>query len=339
VLPFTKRAARSDEPSELINSGDLPVGDAPVVSRGSLPPPPASRPRVFARSSPGDEEMTTLMPRKGMTFSARPSAPVTPDPMPKLTTSRPPRPMLEEPPTRQFVMPSAPPPSVSPVAGPARPSPAPIGVQHGRASLKPQPVPGAATGTKSDPQIDPPATVITARTRIIAARPTMSWAAALIAMGVFVGLVTAVVARGDADTLIDAAASFVDPSGTHAAAGSIEVSSVQTKAEEPPTTLGAGLDTLLPAAPAIPVVAVPEPAASPLPPRPAPAPVAYAAPVRRAWHPARPVAHEERVAAITAPKPAAAPKAANKVKATDDDVESASAADALAKAQLEASLR
>ena len=85
---------------------------------------------------------------------------------------------------------------------------------------------------KSDPRLDPPATVITARTRIVAARPTVSWAAALVAMGIFVGLVTAVVARGDADTLIDAAASFVDPSGGHAAAAGIEVSSVQTKAEE-----------------------------------------------------------------------------------------------------------
>ena len=59
-----------------------------------------------------------------------------------------------------------------------------------------------------------PATVITTRTKVLIGRPTISWAAALVAMGIFVGLVTAVVARGDADTLIDATAGFVDPTCT-----------------------------------------------------------------------------------------------------------------------------
>ena len=69
---------------------------------------------------------------------------------------------------------------------------------------------------------DPPATVITTRTRVLA-RPTVSWAAALVAMGVFVGLVTAVVARGDADSLIDATASFVDPSHARASAAASQI--------------------------------------------------------------------------------------------------------------------
>jgi hypothetical protein len=219
--------------------------------------------------------------------------------------------------------------------------------------MKPQSVPANVENLKSDHR-DPPATVITARTRIVAARPTMSWAAALVAMGVFVGLVTAVVARGDADTLIDATASFVDPSGTRAAAAGLDVSSVQTKAEERRTALVATVDTLLPLAPAsssASVAFVDTSAAAPLPPR--PAPVAYAAPVHHAaWHPApaRPAAvsheehaasHEDRVASNAAPKPAPAPKAATSrtARASEDDVESASAADALAKAQLEASLR
>jgi hypothetical protein len=292
-----------------------------------------------------------------MTFSSRPPAPVTPVPMPKLASTRPVRAILEEPATRQFVRPSAPPPSVSPLAGPprragvdraahgadapsSRPPAAHLARQVERGALKPQPVPVLTENLKSDPRLDPPATVITARTRIVAARPTMSWAAALVAMGVFVGLVTAVVARGDADTLIDAAASFVDPSGGHAAAAGIEVSSVQTKADERRTAFAPTVDTLLP--PAATVAMADTSAASPLPPR--PAPVAYAAPVvHHAWHPAaRPaVAHEEKVASNAAPKPAPAAKApaARTAKASDDDVESASAADALAKAQLEASLR
>jgi hypothetical protein len=356
VLPFTKRTVRSEEASELIKTGDIEV--LPPAARAnqgsSFPSPPPGRPRVFARSLAADDEMTTLLPRKGMTFSARPPAAVAPVPMPKLASSRPPRAMLEEPPTRQFVRPSAPPPSVSPVAGPPRSSnrpPPQLAQQHERAALKPQPVPvleGGAEAAKSDPRIDPPATVVTARTRIVAARPTMSWAAALVAMGVFVGLVTAVVARGDADTLIDATASFVDPSSGHAAGAVVEGASVQTKAEEHRTTVLSTIDTLLVAEPApsdAHTATVDSPTASPVPPR--PAPVAYAAPVvHRAavWHPApRPaVAREEKEHVASNPRSTSSPKAAPATKsarASDDDVESASAADALAKAQLEASLR
>ncbi len=356
MLPFTKRTARSDA-SDLRTTGDIEV--LPAARRSSVPPPPASRPRVFTRSV-SDEEMTTLLPRKGMTFSARPPAPVKPMPMPKLTpSSRPPKVKLEEPPTRQFVLPSAPPPSVSPVAapppsvspvaGPPRSSARPhaqLAPQHERAALKPQPVPVPVAQPKSDPRIDPPATVVTARTRIVMARPTMSWAAALVATGVFVGLVTAVVARGDADTLIDATASLVDPSGGHAAAAPGEAVIVQTKAEERRTTLLASVDTLLPepSVSEVRTAAADTAAATPLPPR--PAPVAYVAPAphHTSHVSSRPVpAREERVAssapAKSAPKPAATPAPKPAAHASDDESESASAADALAKAQLEASLR
>jgi hypothetical protein len=333
----------------MIRTGDLqvvqaaPATTAPTVVAKSFPAPPSARPRVFRSSA--DEEMTTLLPRKGMTFSSRPPAAVTPVPMPKLASSRPPRAMLEEPPTRPFVRPSAPPPpSVSPIAGPPRASSRPaakLAPQAERGTMKPK---SADADLKSDPRLDPPATVITARTRIVQARPTMSWAAALVAMGVFVGLVTAVVARGDADTLIDATASFVDPSGTHATAAGVEVSSVQTKAEEHRATFVAQVDTLLPPAPPPNVASLDAVNAMPAPPR--PAPVAYAAPHRAVWHPTAHAAshaapahaapqNEDRVASSPAP----APKAAPSKRASEDDVESASAADALAKAQLEASLR
>jgi hypothetical protein len=62
----------------------------------------------------------------------------------------------------------------------------------------------------SEGRIDPPATVLTQRTSGGASK-TMSWAAALMAVGVFVGLVAAVVAGGGSDTLADTSASFVDP--------------------------------------------------------------------------------------------------------------------------------
>jgi hypothetical protein len=350
VLPFTKRPARSDSP-ELIHTGDIEVVKAPEA-RPSAFPKPSSRPRAFARSA-SDEEMTTLLPRKGMTFSVRPGAPVTPVPMPKRISTNPPKAQLEEPPTRQFVRPSAPPPSISPVAGPPRSSNRPqaattraANLVHERAALRPQRVPVIGDERKSDPRIDPPATVITARTRIVAARPTISWAAALVTMGVFVGLVTAVVARGDADTLIDAAASFVDPSGHAAASGSgSDTMAIHTKASETHSHVVVTADTLIAPDPAATDarIAWEQQSAVPTPPR--PAPVAYAAPVHHA-HPApaarpAPVAqHDDRVAAVAKPPPApkAAP-AAKPSKANDDDMESASAADALAKAQLEASLR
>jgi len=59
-----------------------------------------------------------------------------------------------------------------------------------------QTTPSAANGPDSGGLIDVPATVITTNTRVLTGRPTFSWAAALMAMGVFVGLVSAVVARG-----------------------------------------------------------------------------------------------------------------------------------------------
>jgi hypothetical protein len=344
VLPFTKRSSRSDEELDDSDSDDATIARAPT---SSLPPPPADRPRVFTRSAAADEDMTTLLPRKAAVLVGRPPTPVEPVPMPKLTSSRPPRAMLAEPPTRLFAVASAPPPSVSPVAGPPRsasrsnPPPAP---QIGQASTVPQPVPAAPEqGRPSDLPVDPPATVITAGTRIVAARPTMSWAAGLVAIGVSVGLVTAVITRGDGDTVMDATASLVDPSGAHAAGAGIEVSSVQTKADERRTSLVATVDTLVPVIPPIEVRPAVEDAvvASPLPQRPAPAPVVHH------WHPAsHAAAHEAReareertanAAAKAAPAPkVAAPKAA---RASDEDVESASAADALAKAQLDASLR
>ena len=70
----------------------------------------------------------------------------------------------------------------------------------------------------SDPHGDPPSAVITAKTRILRSKSSMSWAVGLMALGAVVGLVTAVVARGDADAIIDATASIVDPSHATAAA-------------------------------------------------------------------------------------------------------------------------
>ena len=362
MLPFTKRTAR-DEASELINTDDLEAVRQQQKNASSFPSPPADRPRVFSRSV-NDDEMTTLMPRKGVLaqFTAR-----IPHPMTPRSTSTRPKPVLMEEPTQAFVRPpAAPPPSVAPPSLPkpnmrhmTRPAPRQEIAPESLAPMAMTALP--AVKQDSDAKIDPPATVITTRTRIITPRPTVSWAAALVAMGVFVGLVTAVIARGDADSLIDATASFVDPSGSHAA-GSANgaIASLQSKFDLPPRSYMPLTDSA--AAPAKDdepksVALTDLPTASPQPQK--AAPVAYAAPARSwrpAWHAPRPApvakapkeakeakdTSEDKVAAASpkgsAPSKHAAAGAPSK-GASDDDVESASAADALAKAQLEASLR
>jgi hypothetical protein len=196
-----------------------------------------------------------------------------------------------------------------------------------------------------------------------------------------VGLVTAVVARGDADSLIDATASIVDPSHATAAHanGAVAQSAVLPSFVETSrkTTAPLGTDSnpapgacLDPGASATtvttPVVVNAPPAAHPAevktaslagadpnqasrPAPPKPAPVAFAAPVRvapRAAVAPAPVAPKEGgssgwLANVTPPNsggPIARPSKAA-AKAAGNDFDSANAADALAKAQLEASLR
>lgn len=64
----------------------------------------------------------------------------------------------------------------------------------------------------SSPHMDPPATVVTSSTRKPRGNRTVGWAAALMSVGLLVGLAAAAVATGRADGLVDTTASFVDPS-------------------------------------------------------------------------------------------------------------------------------
>lgn len=87
----------------------------------------------------------------------------------------------------------------------------------------------------SEQRMDPPATVLT-QSNSRGSR-TMSWAAALMAVGVFVGLVAAVVAGGQSDGLADTSASFVDPSrpGKRAAAAQPDPNAAPT--QQAPTAM------------------------------------------------------------------------------------------------------
>lgn len=216
----------------------------------------------------------------------------------------------------------------------------------------------------SNPGEDPPSAVITARTRISGPHSRVSWAAGLVALGAIVGLVAAVVVRGDADSIIDATASFVDPShgmperaNGAAAQAAVLPAFIDTsrsgtdKNPAPGACLDVGTSTV--SAPV--VVNSPPPASKtatitgsdpttasrPAPPR--PAPVAYAAPRPRFASPApasaRPASTTGGWLANITPAGAGAPIARPSKAKAGSEFEGAAAADALAKAQLEASLR
>jgi hypothetical protein len=399
VLPFTKRPARrNNETSHSIHTGEIEVLKGSAGSAGAksvrpmpMPAPLSERPRVFARSS-SDEDRTLLMSTKTKS-SPPPAAPSRDKGPPTPTSVRPmPAPSLkglmrqrQDDDERTVLRPSAPPAAsrgANAVASAPRVSPAmlPTPYMPFKPPSMPPPMPAkpaAITGTvaaprsakhDSDARLDVPAAVITTRTRILRPKPTASWAAALVALGVFTGLVTAVVARGDADSLIDATASLVDPSqpqhlaaagqpsaptttpiiaaanacGAEAPASTVQVSGIMVS-NTPPVAVKAE-----PVAAIAPVAALPPADTAKRPEPPKPPPIAWAAPPRPAPQPVaaapapRPQAPapQQVAAARPAPKPAApAPAAAPAPKSAGSEMESATAADALAKAQLEASLR
>jgi hypothetical protein len=392
VLPSSKRSRNHDE---VIRTGDFEVvqNDADeertLLFKGShksmLPPKPAeavATPSMKAPRAPNmnlrglvraGQESPRVMEKTNLRGAVRPRM--------ETEDRTVLRPMSTLPPALMQKPASSPPPSPRPAAG-VRPAMMPTPYMPMKpavgASVAPVAIPLNAPGgtdRKSDPPGDPPSSVITAKTRIVRARASMSWAVGLMAVGAIVGLVTAVIARGDADSLIDATATLVDPSHAPAHAGGaaaqaavlpafLEPSSAKAGDKDKSASLDVGEATV-----SAPVVmsgpekpekaeskktamltgADPSAAAKPAPPR--AAPVAYAAPVRP--HPApAPAAPQPANAsgssgwlANVTPAGAGAPigrpsKSAKGASAgSGGEFENAAAADALAKAQLEASLR
>jgi hypothetical protein len=225
----------------------------------------------------------------------------------------------------------------------------------------------------SEPSGDPVPAVLTAKRPAIRSRSGWKWAAGLVVLGTAVGLAGAVVARGHADSAIEATASAVDPSSAAglangATAQAAVIPSFVETAKKPapqgsdsnpaPGSCAAGSETTTtvstpivvnappPAKSATASIAGAEPTAAARPSPPKPAPVAYAAP--RRWsapareQPAREQPSSGWLASASAGTPAAkkaaaAPKPTASGSGTSFD--DAAAADALAKAQLEASLR
>lgn len=347
MLPFHKRTAKkTDDLAEDLATGDIyEVIKAPHAMaalrapKSQFPSAPSSRPRVFNNHYP--DEVTTLMPAKGLdSFPAPPpsaparSMPRTPTPARSVATKY----QTYQRPSTQT--------NYRPMAGMPVQTIAPIPVAPN--SLSPMAMPRSDSDAGSIP-----GTVITTRTKLLG-RPTMSWSAALVAMGIFAGLVTAVVARGDGDALVDATAAFVDPGHASSTNASQMAAAVQAPlmpmsltSPTPVVAMNAAppVANVAPVLPAPSAVIPPTVAMSDIPvmsPKARPAPIAFAAPAAKHEVKAAPPAVKHEAAPVAAapkaekPAVAAAPKASKKGAAKGDlDAE---AANALAQAQLAQSL-
>jgi hypothetical protein len=290
-------------------------------------------------------------PPRGDHGSMRPTAP----PAPPSRPSAPPQSMRPQTP------PSMRPPSMRPSVRPIPPPP----ISRPEDTFRPVAVANAmnpihVTGPRANDSARwdaPPIAHNTATELVLKGRPTASWAMALVAMGVFAGILTAVVTGGGASSLVQAGAAFVDPSRAAAAniadAPRAAAAPAPVEAKVAPLALPAPYDapasTIAPKVEATPTPATPEPVAvktvAPVVAAKPAAPVA-AAPIARPQP--RPVAAPQPIAA--APKPVlqevrrpkalpAAPTEPKTGKAGAADLASAAQADELARQQLEQSLK
>jgi outer membrane biosynthesis protein TonB len=166
----------------------------------------------------------------------------------------------------------------------------------------------------SDGRVDPPGTAVTSRNRVVG-RPAMSWAAALLAFGLLVGVGAVAVMQGSADGLVDTTASFVDP----ARAGQKPAAAAQPAPQPVPQPVA----TETPA-PQPPPQAAPPPQPTVVAASTPPAPVADPpAKPDKPEKPAKPARRSFAASAPAAPRPAPAPAPA---PAADDDTKTAAAA-------------
>jgi hypothetical protein len=206
VLPFTKRTARDDH--EVINTAEIEVLRSRSAPLRAAQPPQSRRTRASApthpvrsaRPSTSDEEMTRLVPRSvppsAASRSWAPSANVA-----ALA------PQADDNDETLVLPPTPPPPAISPFPSARAADARARAVKPTQPAISPDSIPPMALTTSAPAAAG---TVITNRPKT-GGRPTAMWTVALVAMGLFAGLASSVVARGDADSIIDATASFVDP--------------------------------------------------------------------------------------------------------------------------------
>jgi hypothetical protein len=287
--------------------------------RPTAPPPPPSRPQTPPSMRPPS--------------SRRPGQ----EPMHSLGTQEATRTVL-----RPLSIPPAPP------SSPMSPDDTfrPVAVANARNQMQ-------ITGSRgSDSRFEAPPMAHSTNEIVLKGRPTASWAMALVAMGVFAGILTAVVTGGGASSIAQAGAAFVDPSRAAiaqempkmvAAAAPIRVEAPVVAAVVAPVVAPAPspyyapapLETATPKPE--PVVAVKPAAVEARVVVRAPSPARTAAPTAAASTPASAPAPVAQAVAVAKPAVAKTPKSV-KGEAAAADLESANQADKLARQQLEQSL-
>ncbi len=347
VLPFQKRNV-SNSQAEDLSSDDIVEVVHKVRHAASLAPAaklnatmrsaqPALRQAPMARFEEDEEEMTCLMPAKGLLVPAPASRPA-------------PRRSARETATSFRPMPNSIPRSplysthertaLDRRTGDQRlayATPQPMAVTAARQQMfvpkaPPSLAPMAMPSVDSEPHIHAGATVLTART--LKSRPTASWAAALVAMGIFAGLVTAAIARGDFSSGDEKVASAsaqsigeqVIPSQPASSPAPLyTVSNAPSMAIASPIVMPTPVSTGIVAAAVLPVAPA------------APAKVVHVAqrPTVHVSKHAAPVAEKTEVAVADKPEKKSKAKKAGK---DDSGLASAKEAQALADAQLAASL-
>ncbi len=111
----------------------------------------------------------------------------------------------------------------------------------------------------SDGRIDPPGTAVTARTKV-AGRPAMSWAMAVMAFGLFVGVGAFAVMKGNgSEGFMETSASFVDPARAGAAPAAKAAAAAAAPVAPTPVPVAA-MGAEQPSMVGVPGVAVPAPA-------------------------------------------------------------------------------
>jgi hypothetical protein len=202
--------------------------------------PPSSKSNLPDLLADSDDDMTRLMPhraRLALATSSRRPAPFVPPPTPtpplsSAYTPTPPSSRPIHPDSRLAItmppegrqsdrLPTTPQPrtlAVLPVRTVTREEARAAHLERAPDSLRPVAM-TAMVGAEISGKHEPPPTSTTMRTHILTGRPTMSWAAALVVLGVFMGVATSLYARGDgADIASSISSSLAQPSPQHAAA-------------------------------------------------------------------------------------------------------------------------
>jgi hypothetical protein len=341
--------APSNQFGTTLRSSGTPSARRPQADRPQVPAPiPAStRARVaqaqdLASFSEPDEEMTCLMPSKLVLPPAMPSSSKRGNEMRSMSFRPQPQPQSRR---AEPIRTHTPQPMRVMAARQESMADSMVHQHHHIPAAPASLAPMAMPSVDSDPRFNPAATVMTSRS--LAGRPTVSWAAALVVMGIFAGLVTAAVARGDLDGDAKVAAASGQPTVQQVipASAQAQLAAAQQPAASPMMGSLYSSGTTSSMAVSAPISAAPMMVQQPV----VQQPVAVAAPVAAKFTPApraaapraaAPVAHVAVAKADPKPEVKEEKKVAAKSKkeTKGDDIASAKEAQALADAQLAASL-